>query len=92
MALFKTFGMQNDDMLIFFLTSFRKVRFGKMQFLEDGVRTVVNKSMQKIIITSPTKPCEYIKKSTDLEKYEALHALSRNTVNYNAYSWYDFHY
>ena len=36
MALFKTFGMQIDDMLIFFLRSFRIVRFWKMQFLEDG--------------------------------------------------------
>ena len=26
-ALFKTFGMQNVDMVIFFLRSFRKVRF-----------------------------------------------------------------
>ena len=39
-ALFKTFGMQNGDMLIFFLKSFRKVRFRKMQFLKDGVQTV----------------------------------------------------
>ena len=42
MALFKTFGMQNGDILIFFLRSFRKVRFGKMQFLKDGVQTVVS--------------------------------------------------
>ena len=40
MALFKTFGMQDDDMLIFFLRSFRKVKFWKMRFLEDGVQTV----------------------------------------------------
>ena len=40
MALFKTFGMQNGDMLIFFLRSFRKVRFRKMQFLKDGVQIV----------------------------------------------------
>ena len=40
-ALFKTFGMQNGDLLIFFLRSFRKVRFQKMQFLRDGVQTVV---------------------------------------------------
>ena len=40
-ALFKTFGMQNGDMLIFFLRSFRKVRFRKMQFLKDGVQTVI---------------------------------------------------
>ena len=40
-ALFKTFGMQNGDRLIFFLRSFRKVRFPKMQFLKDGVQTVV---------------------------------------------------
>ena len=33
--------MQNGDMLIFFLRSFRKVRFRKMQFLKDGVQTVV---------------------------------------------------
>ena len=39
-ALFKTFGMQNGDMLIFFLRSFRKARFRKMQFLKDGVQTV----------------------------------------------------
>ena len=41
MTLFKTFGMQNGDMLIFFLWPFRKVEFRKMQFLKDGVRTVV---------------------------------------------------
>ena len=34
--------MQNGDMLIFFLRSFRKVRFRKMQFLKDGVHTVDN--------------------------------------------------
>ena len=28
-------------MLMFFLRSFRKVRFQKMQFLKDGVQTVV---------------------------------------------------
>ena len=39
-TLFKTFGMQNGDMLIFFSRSFRKVRFLKMQFLKDGVQTV----------------------------------------------------
>ena len=33
--------MQNGDMLIFFLRSFRKKRFRKMQFLKDGVQTVV---------------------------------------------------
>ena len=32
--------------------------------------------MQKIIITSLTKPRQYIEKSTDLDEYEALHALS----------------
>ena len=40
MALFKTFGMQKGDMLIFFLRPFRKVRIRKMQFLKDGVQTV----------------------------------------------------
>ena len=40
-ALFKTFGMQNGDKLIFFLRPFRKVKFRKMQFLKDGVQTVV---------------------------------------------------
>ena len=39
-ALFKTFGMQNGDMLIFFSRPFRKVRFRKMQFLKDGVQIV----------------------------------------------------
>ena len=39
-ALFKTFKMQNGDMVICFLESFRKVRFSKMQFLEDGEWTV----------------------------------------------------
>ena len=39
-ALFKTCGMQNGDRLIFFLRSFRKVRFRKMQFLKNGVQTV----------------------------------------------------
>ena len=33
--------MQSGDMLIVFLRSFRKVRFRKMQFLKDGVQTVV---------------------------------------------------
>ena len=32
--------MQNGGMLIFFLRSFRKARFRKMQFLKDGVQTV----------------------------------------------------
>ena len=41
MALFKTFGMQNGDKLKFFLRSFRKVIFRKMQFLKDGVQTVI---------------------------------------------------
>ena len=41
-ALFKTFGMQNGNTLIFFLRSFRKVRFQKMQFLKDGVQTVIS--------------------------------------------------
>ena len=39
-ALFKTFGMQNGDRLIFFLRSFRNVRFRKMQFLKNGIQTV----------------------------------------------------
>ena len=34
MALFKTFGMQSGDILIFFLSSFRKVRFQKNAFSE----------------------------------------------------------
>ena len=37
-TLFKTHEMQKDDMVIFFLWCFRKVRF---QFLKDGVQTVV---------------------------------------------------
>ena len=41
MALFKTFRMQNGDRQIFFFRSFRKVKFQKMQFLKDGVQTVV---------------------------------------------------
>ena len=40
-ALFRTNGMQKDDMVIFFVWCFRKVRFRKMQFLKDGVQTVV---------------------------------------------------
>ena len=40
MALFKTFRMQNGDMLIISPRFFRKVRFRKMQFLKDGVQTV----------------------------------------------------
>ena len=40
-ALLRLFGMQNGDMLMFFLRSFRKVRFRKMQLLKDGVQTVV---------------------------------------------------
>ena len=36
-ALFKTYGMQNGDMVIFFTRSFRQLRFRKMQFLKDGV-------------------------------------------------------
>ena len=41
MALLKTFGMQNGDVVIFFFRSFKEARFRKMQFLEDGVQTVV---------------------------------------------------
>ena len=40
MALFKTFEMQIDDLLIFFLRPFRKVKFRKMQSLKDDVQTV----------------------------------------------------
>ena len=40
--LFKTFGMQNGDMVIFILRSSRKVILRKMQFLEDAVQTVAD--------------------------------------------------
>ena len=40
-ALFRTHELQKDGMVIFFLWCFRKVRFQKMQFLKDGVQTVV---------------------------------------------------
>ena len=40
-ALFRTHELQKDGMVIFFLWCFRKVRFRKMQFLKDGVQTVV---------------------------------------------------
>ena len=39
-ALFRTHELQKDDMVIFFLLCFRKVRYRKMQFLKDGVQTV----------------------------------------------------
>ena len=39
-ALFTTFGLQKDAMVIFFMRFFRKVRFLKMQFLKDGDWTV----------------------------------------------------
>ena len=51
-ALFRT-ELQKDDMVIFFLWCFIKVRFRKMQFLKDGVQTVelsVNTSFLRIII------------------------------------------
>ena len=32
--------LKKDDMVIFFLLRFRKMRFPKMQFLKDGVQTV----------------------------------------------------
>ena len=59
-ALFKTFGMQNGDMLIFFSRSFRKVRLGKMQFLEDGVKTVHQENMSVQYIP-PQTPLLYSK-------------------------------
>ena len=40
-ALFRTHELPKDGMDIFFLWCFRKVRFRKMQFLKDGVQTVV---------------------------------------------------
>ena len=40
-ATFRTHGLQKDSMVILFLICFRKVRFRKMQFLKDGVQTVV---------------------------------------------------
>ena len=40
-ALFRTRELQKDDIVIFFLCCFIKVRFQKMQFLKDGVQTVV---------------------------------------------------
>ena len=39
-ALVRTHELQKDDMVIFFLWCFRKLRFRKMQFLKDGVQTV----------------------------------------------------
>ena len=39
-ALFRTCELEKDDMVIFFLWCFIKVRFRKMQFLKDGVQTV----------------------------------------------------
>ena len=44
-ALFRTHEMLKDGMVIFFLWFFRKVRFRKMQFLKDGVQTVVSFSL-----------------------------------------------
>ena len=41
-ALFRTHEFQRDGMVIFSLWRFRKVRFRKMQFLKDGVQTVVD--------------------------------------------------
>ena len=49
-ALFMTHELQKDDMVIFFLWSFRKVRFRKMQFLKDGVQTVADTSMSVPVI------------------------------------------
>ena len=47
-ALFKTRELQKDGMVIFFLWCFRKVRFQKMQFLKDGVQTVVMSECPKV--------------------------------------------
>ena len=60
-ALFKTFGMLHGEMQIFFLRSFRKVRFRKMQFLKDGVQTVVpniGDTMVQHTVRLDTKPFE----------------------------------
>ena len=46
-ALFRTHELQKDGMVIFFLWCFRKVRFRKMQFLKDGVQTVVSALIEK---------------------------------------------
>ena len=48
-ALFRTHELQKDDMVIFFLWCFRKVRFRKMQFLKVGVQTVVVKAFRFLI-------------------------------------------
>ena len=48
-ALFRTHEWQNDDMVIFFLWCFRKVRFRKIQFLKDGVQTVGKKEFLCIV-------------------------------------------
>ena len=42
-ALFRTHELQKDDMVIFFLWCFRKVRFRRMQILKDGVQRVTSK-------------------------------------------------
>ena len=39
-ALFTTFGLQKDDMAIFFFVVFQKSEILKHQFLKDGVQTV----------------------------------------------------
>ena len=40
-ALFKTFGMQKDDIIIFFWRFFRTWRYAKRQSTKDDVRRVV---------------------------------------------------
>ena len=57
-ALFRTHELQKDGVVIFFLWWFRKVRFQKMQFLRDGVQTVVEKP-----ITGKNKSIYFILKT-----------------------------
>ena len=60
-ALFMTFGMQIGDRLIFFLRSFRKVRFRKMQSLKDGVQTVaIYMYMYILFVHVPISNCLFV--------------------------------
>ena len=66
MTLFKTSGMQNGDMVIFFLRSFRKVRFRKMQFLEDGVLVfppVPKKGMVRLLKKGTFNARQHVKRA-----------------------------
>ena len=72
-TLFRTQELQKDDMVIFCLWCFRKVRFRKMQFLKDGVQTVAPFSKVIARVASIKMIARTIERKTDKSDNIGIH-------------------